>query len=334
MDKQETYSRVLGALSGVAVGDAFGMPCEMWSQRRIRRTYGYIDQLYPGNPENEISAGLQAGEVTDDTVFTLIVSHLLIEHKGGIDPELFVEKIRQWAGSDQKSKNVLGPSTKRALQEIDAGRPIEYAGRMGESNGASMRILPVGIADDYRNLPELVENVRKICLPTHNTNQAISGASAVAAAVSYAVRSGESYEEMLDVAVKAADLGSEQGFDLCGPNLGKRIRVAQKIALDAKDEEEFFRDVYDIVGTGLPTVQTVPAVFAAVLFAKGDPTACAKLAANLGGDTDTIGAISCGITGAYSGIERFDHEILDQVIRVNHLDLESVAKQLTELYCL
>jgi len=42
----------------------------------------------------------------------------LIENKKGIDPETFVERIRQWANSDSKSKNVLGPSTKRALQEM------------------------------------------------------------------------------------------------------------------------------------------------------------------------------------------------------------------------
>ena len=110
MDKEKTYSRILGALSGVAVGDAFGMPCEMWSQRRIRRVYGYIDRLYPGNPENEISAGLQAGEVTDDTIFTLIISQLLIENKEGIDPETFVERIRQWANSTRRAKMYWDPA--------------------------------------------------------------------------------------------------------------------------------------------------------------------------------------------------------------------------------
>lgn len=322
----------MGALSGVAMGDAFGMPCEMWSRRRIKETYGYIDKLYPGNPKNEISAGLLAGEITDDTIFTLIISQLLIEHSEGVDPVAFVDQIRQWAGSNLKSKNVLGPSTKRALQEIDAGRPIEYAGRMGDSNGASMRILPVGIASDYRKLPELVENVRKICLPTHNTNQAISGASAVAAAVSYAIRCGDSLTEMVDVAVAAAMLGSEQGFDLCGPSIAKRIRLGQEVARNAENREAFMQDAYDIIGTGLPTAQTVPAVFAIVQFAQADPNQCVRLAANTGGDTDTIGAISCGIAGAFSGIERFDQAILNQVITVNHLDFDCYAKQLLRLY--
>ncbi len=332
MDKQRTYSRVLGALYGVAMGDAFGMPCEMWSRSRIKETYGYIDKLYPGNPENEISAGLREGEVTDDTEFTLIISRMLIEHNDGIDPQNFIDKIRQWASSDKKSKNVLGPSTKRAIQEIEDGRPIEYAGRMGESNGASMRILPVGVVSDYRNLPALVENVRDICLPTHNTSKAIGGACAVAAAVSYAIRCGENLDDMIDIAIEAALLGSEQGFDVCGPSVAKRIRFAVEIAKTAETDETFMQSVYDMVGTGLPTVQTVPAALAIAVYAKCDPNACVRLAVNTGGDTDTIGAISCGIAGAYAGIERFDRDVLDTVIAVNELDMESIAKELLELY--
>jgi ADP-ribosylglycohydrolase len=321
MSEERTYDRILGALYGVAMGDAFGMPCEMWSRRRIRDTYGYIDKLYPGNPENEISAGLREGEVTDDTVFTLIISRMLIEHSGGIDPQTFVDKIRQWAHDDEKSKNVLGPSTKRAILEIENGRPIEYAGRMGESNGASMRILPVGVISDYRDLPSLVENVREICLPTHNTSKAIGGACAVAAAVSYAIRCGESLETMVDIA-----------FDVCGPSVAKRIRYAVEIAKAAETDEDFMQSVYDMVGTGLPTVQTVPAALAIAVYAKGDPNRCVRLAVNTGGDTDTIGAISCGIAGAYSGIDRFDRSVLDKVIAVNELDMESIAGKLLELY--
>ena len=77
---------------------------------------------------NEISSGLRAGEVTDDTEFTMIISQLLFDNNGIIDPQKFVDKIKLWATTDEKSKTVLGPSTKRAISEIDEGQPIEYAG--------------------------------------------------------------------------------------------------------------------------------------------------------------------------------------------------------------
>jgi len=330
MDKNNIYSKILGALCGVAMGDAFGMPCEMWSRQKIKDTYGYIDELHPGHPDNVISSQLKKGETTDDTEFTLIISQLLIENNGEIDPKSFIDKVNQWSSMNEKSKNVLGPSTKRAIQEIEEGHPIEYAGRTGESNGASMRILPVGIVSDYRDLDFLVQKVWQSCLPTHNTGKAISGASAVAAAVSYSIRCGESLKDMVDFAVEAAIKGSEKGFDICGPSISKRIRYAVEIAQNEDDEEKFLQTVYDMVGSGLPTVQTVPAAMAIVIFANADPNRCARLAANLGGDTDTIGAISCGIAGAYSGIQKFDEKILDCVIKTNQLNMETLAKQLSD----
>ena len=328
----DTYSRILGALAGVAVGDAFGMPCEMWSQNRIKKNFGYISKLHPGHPENQISAGLQAGEITDDTIFTLIISNMLIDNSNSIDPLVFVKRIKEWIDHNEKSKNVLGPSTKRAFQEIEDGGSIEYAGRMGETNGAAMRILPIGIISDFNNLPGLIENVRLICLPTHNTNKAISGAAAIAAAVSYAIRCGKDIHEMIDVAVEAALEGEKQGYDLCGPSTAKRIRYAIDIVKQVKTEQEFLTNIYDLVGTGLPTAQTVPAALAVAVYAQCDPNKCAVLSANLGGDTDTLGAISCGIAGAYSGVDKFDHSVLNQVKKVNDLDLESIALRLYELY--
>lgn len=332
MNTRRLHSKILGVLSGVAMGDAFGMPCEMWSQDRILDNYSYIDRLYPGHPENVISAGLSAGEITDDTAFTLIIGNMLIENSKNIDPLVFVEKVKEWANNNEKSKNVLGPSTKRAFQEIEDGSSIEYAGRMGETNGAAMRVLPIGIISDYNDLSALIENVRLMCLPTHNTNKAIAGSSAIAAAVSYAIRCGNDINEMIDIAIEAAIKGSKQGYDVCGPDIAKRIEFAVDIARNAYSQEEFLTNVYDLVGTGLPTAQAVASVFAIVLYAKADPNLCAKLSANIGGDTDTIGAMSCGIAGGFSGIEKFDREILDTVIKVNNLDLESITRKLINLY--
>ena len=44
------------------------------------------------------------------------------------------------------SLDLLGPSTKRALTALLAGADIDQAGRFGVTNGAAMRITPVGIA--------------------------------------------------------------------------------------------------------------------------------------------------------------------------------------------
>ena len=48
------------------------------------------------------------------------------------------------------SLDLLGPSTRRALDAVLAGTPPEEAGRSGDTNGAAMRIAPVGLAVDRR----------------------------------------------------------------------------------------------------------------------------------------------------------------------------------------
>ena len=48
--------------------------------------------------------------------------------------------------AERGSLDLLGPSTKRAVAAVLAGTPPEEAGATGDTNGAAMRITPVGIA--------------------------------------------------------------------------------------------------------------------------------------------------------------------------------------------
>ncbi|HBT16325.1 MAG TPA: ADP-ribosylglycohydrolase, partial [Firmicutes bacterium] len=48
----------------------------------------------------------------------------------------------------------------------------EEAGKYGVTNGGAMKMIPIGIISNWRDMDNLVENVRLVCLPTHNTNLA------------------------------------------------------------------------------------------------------------------------------------------------------------------
>ena len=48
--------------------------------------------------------------------------------------------------AERGSLDLLGPSTKRAVAAVLAGAPPDEAGATGDTNGAAMRIAPVGIA--------------------------------------------------------------------------------------------------------------------------------------------------------------------------------------------
>src|SRR2546430_14503344 len=79
-----------------------------------------------------------------------------------------------------------------AIEELRKGTDPRVVGRqgrltsLGTSNGAAMRIAPAGLAHPG-DLEGAVRDAVTMCLPTHATPLAISGASAVAAGIAPAL---------------------------------------------------------------------------------------------------------------------------------------------------
>jgi ADP-ribosylglycohydrolase len=237
----------------------------------------------------------------------------------------YVAELREWNDNSGVSAFVSGPSTLKALDKIAQGVPIEETGVTGTTNGASMKIAPIGLISDYRDLPTLVKNVAEICLPTHNTKIAIAGASAVAAAISYTVREGHSIEEIWSVAFDAINAAKEYGHDFPAASLTFRMNQARKILRQEADEAVILKRLYEEIGTGMETIETIPTAFVIVELAKGDPLKAAQLSASLGWDTDTIGAISAAICGGMN--PQLPKEMIRQIEEVNQLDFEELTEK-------
>lgn len=325
------YEKVLGTLLGVAYGDAIGMPSEMWTRRKIKERFGWISKLEPGQDDHMVSKGFKPGETTDDTAMTFLICDLLMDSGCNPEPVEFVRRVEAWAESTGKSQFVIGPSTRLAFDKIKSGTPVTEAGKTGITNGASMRISPVGIIMDYHNESAFLSLVEKLCMPTHYTNKAISAASAVAACVSSALRDHDP-TVLKDVAFHFASLGEEYGNQLWGPSVKKRMELALYLSDKYSDDEEFLQNIYDIVGTGLPSNESVPSAIAIALRCGSDVERCGILSANVGGDTDTIGAISCAISGALAGADEFSPEVVNLLKQSNDFQFEATAKSLLN-YC-
>lgn len=324
-------SRIRGALIGAAYGDAFGMPSENWTPEKIKEKFGYIDDFLPGDEDNEISRGFLPGEVTDDTINMIFVIEMLAETKGEVRPEIFIQKLRKWAREQEKSKSVIGPSTAAAFAQLDQGVPMEITGKNGVTNGGAMKILPVGLLYGEKGMDVLAEQVRKLCMPTHNTSCAISAACAVAAAAGKALQGEEILEKILDYAVEGAKAGEIRGYKVCGPSVSRRIGLAVEIAGQEKQPAEILKDLYEVVGTGLASQESIPAAMGILALSRGNPILCARYGANIGGDTDTIGAMACGICGAYRGDGIFDEQEIRLLEKVNGINFDQLADMLLSL---
>ena len=92
------------------------------------------------------------------------------------------------AGADAGgSLDLLGPSTAAALERLRSGVSSWESGRFGSTNGAAMRITPVGIACGLAPLAGFIDRVAQASMVTHNTGLGIGGAAAVVGAVSAGV---------------------------------------------------------------------------------------------------------------------------------------------------
>ncbi|WP_028068128.1 ADP-ribosylglycohydrolase family protein [Solirubrobacter soli] len=317
--------RALGALYGLAIGDALGMPTQTFSRERIVARWGELRGFEPGPPDNEISAGMEAGRVTDDTDQALIVARALVRGGGTVDHRELADALLAWEREMvvRGSLDLLGPSTRRALDRFAAG-DTEGAGRGGNTNGAAMRIAPVGIATRSREL--LLARVAQVSRLTHDTPVAIAGASAVAGAVSAAIE-GAMTPDALAAGRECVGGDLAASRECAGGDLAGRIEralalVAAGVGLD---------EVAARVGTGVATEESVPAAFAVAAAHPADPWAACLAAASLGGDTDTIAAMTGAIVGASRGLEAFPAEAVERVRDVNDLHLQALAEQLLEL---
>jgi ADP-ribosylglycohydrolase len=228
------------------------------------------------------------------------------------------------------STDLLGPSTRKALTLIADGTSTDQTGRTGATNGAAMRVAPVGIAFSHRPIERLIEAVVQSGHVTHNTTIGIAGAAAVAAAVSAGI-AGASVENALRLSVDAARLGARCGFYYAGADVAARIAWAIEL-IRGKTTDDALDLIYRLVGTGVATQEAVPAAIATCALAPNDPWLVCRLAASLGGDCDTVAAIAGAIVGACHGAEAFPRQVVDELHGANPgLGLEDLADQLLAL---
>jgi ADP-ribosylglycohydrolase len=324
--------RIRGCFLGVALGDAMGMPGELWPRARVLAHFGRIEDFLPGPDGHFVVDGYRAGQVTDDTQQTLMLAGAIAAEDGDVVPETVARELVAWADRVGASEgNFLGPTSARAIDALRRGVSPWDVEMRGETNGAAMRIAPLGLVSTTADLEDLADRVEASALMSHATDVALGGAAVIAGAVAAAVEgpATESVESRLDrvvrTALAAGAVGLRRGTPVVAPDMLRRVQLAVDIARRDLDEDAFLAEVYEVVGTSVAAIDTVPAAMALVVRANGDPVRSALLAANLGGDTDTIGAVAGGVCGAFSGAAAIPERHLSVLMSVNELELDDLV---------
>ena len=136
--------RIMGVLIGAACADALGAPFEFgtpgdWSDRFPAPVLGGTGEMIGGG-----GFGWAPGEFTDDTQMGLLLAESILA-TGGIDLDDLWVRWTRWA----RSANDVGIITRSTLSRPTREGAAEAAHRdvgRSASNGALMRVFPIGIA--------------------------------------------------------------------------------------------------------------------------------------------------------------------------------------------
>lgn len=326
----DLLDRAYGALVGGAIGDAMGMPASFLTREQIKNTYGYIkDFLKPDDDVQKYHGSLEAGDITDDTMESIIVSKVLIEHNG-FSEEAFNNEMKKWA-IEQKmlESTVIGPSTRRYLTALIEGRdPKETSGK-GNTNGSAMRAAPIGVKY-YNDIAKCIEAAAASSLPSHGSKPAVAAACAVAAAVSGGVHGGYSPNEILNMAYDAALYGEKKGADITAPMVSKRIKLIESI-VDSIGEgsiNDILDEIAGVFGASMFAYESVPVALAIFYAVNGNAKEGILGAVNTGDDADTNGSICGNICGAYSGASGLPDEWKERVQKTSSVDFKTEAQKL------
>lgn len=336
--------RIHGSLAAIAVGDALGFPThELTFEEIWRRFGGPADRMVDAFDDDIIHLGFRAGQVTDDTILTLVTARAILSSHGNLTARDMVAFLAEWARKNTalwQDGNVFGPSTKESLRrflEPDYKWVISrarYWAHVGISDGAVMRVAPAGLVS-----PGMIEDAASLAFeaiaPTHGTDVAISAACAQASAVAEALREGADVLSVVDASLKGARLGETIGKARArvvpAPNIAARIEWVAGLAVRSTDVFEVGQGIQRMFGSHLPAAEALPAAIGLFVAARGDPRMTVIGGATIGGDTDTIASVGGALAGALRGVQAIPTDWLAKVEEVNRLGLPSLAEELYEL---
>lgn len=334
------FDAVHGSLAAGCIADAIGAPTEELSRAQIHDAFGgEVTTFHPPLPGAPYAKGRHAAQITDDSSQMMMLTDLLVREGEKLTPTHIADMLVTWSKNPAYFPHFAGPTTRAAIDRLAQGEDPWIVGKdskimsVGASNGAAMRVAPVGLFY-VGDVPAAARAAAITAVPSHNTSAGVAGAAAVAAATATAALPTATVLDVVRSAVDGAYLGEElgrvQGRDVPAPDVAERIRRAAQLAIASKNGDDAINRIVAEIGVGLPAVEAVPAAIGFLVAGMGDPNRTARLAANAGGDSDTIGCMAASIAGALSGIGAVDVDDLARVEEANNLDIAASARALAD----
>jgi ADP-ribosyl-[dinitrogen reductase] hydrolase len=212
---------------------------------------------------------IRAGQYTDDTQMTLAISELVLKEDNW-DHDLISEYFIRSFKRDEREGYASGFYS--LLMEVNSGKEFnEKILNSSIRNGAAMRSVPIGLYSDKENLLNKAKMQAEV---THDTEEGIYSSQVVALAAHYFIY----------------NLGKKDGLQSFLENeLGRKI--------NNKKETQCECDAIDTIDAVITVLENSTSLYEII-----------DKSVRLGGDTDSVASIACGIA---SFSDEFDKKLPD-----------------------
>lgn len=286
-----------GCLVGLAAGDALGGPVEGMSRDQIASRYGYLDQMVGGG-----HLGLEPGETTDDTAQAIVLAESMVD-AGKLDPDDVAARFASWYRFRPKG---VGSHTTAVLDKIAALKDWEQAALEVQAdnpasagNGSLMRCAPVALLD-HGSLSVLIEDSRLSSRITH-PHAECQWACALSNMIIAELFTGADPRRAVDNALATCAHRNDVAYQV--------LERTKRAATTATDE------TLKPSGYVLDTLEC--SIWSLLRHDSFEDAVTAVV--NLGGDTDTNGAVTGALAGAAYGFEAIPERWLLHIAGWQHM---------------
>nr|WP_037634925.1 ADP-ribosylglycohydrolase family protein [Streptomyces katrae] len=260
--------RAVGAVLGSAVGDALGAPYE----------FGPAGELTARGEEMRGGGGWDPGEATDDTQMAVLVGESLLEHGGLELPDVF-GRFQRWAAGEPKD---IGLQTEDVLTngetwDLAAALHFQINARAA-GNGSLMRASTSAVYFASAGREATMDAARRIAALTHGDRAAWEGTALLHELVRVMLDGGDPVAALPETLAAVHPDHRERYGLVLGPDWHPGLAT------------EFNGAVWPCLGSAVWALRTTTGFAEAV-----------RAAVDLGGDTDTVAAVTGTLAGARYG---------------------------------
>lgn len=278
---------VKGAIFGLVVADALGVPVEFESRKKLQKNP--VDKMLGYGSHN-----VTKGTWSDDTSMVLCTLNSIAQ-KGKIDLVDNVLEFSKWAENGYMTPHGevfdIGITTLTSLRNYWKSKNVYTCGGKSDydnGNGSLMRIIPVSLYNHFKNLSkkESIRNVHEVSALTHAHERSLIACGIYDFIVSELIKSPEK-SSVISALKKAEKYYSDY----------KEIKHYKRIF-----DEKFIDTDSSLIKSSGYVVDTLEAAIWCLLNTDSYKY-CVLKAVNLGEDTDTVAAVAGGLAGILYGYD-------------------------------